>query len=218
MKNEITSKINNVGKVGRIISKIIKGITLACAIVLLVCTLIVCLFIPADDLKFDGTAQGRISYNTESNAFSIGELETEHKDFFGAEFDVVVDEKADPTEKGFNNIDISLSAEKVTAKQAKIVIGVTGFGAVIFIASIYVILMFVVKLCKALEVCQSPFEENVLTAMKKLAYSFIPFGVVSILIGGISILSTALVVLVVLVFVYIFSYGAELQQESDDTV
>lgn len=218
MKNEITSKINNVGKVGRIISKIMKGVTLACAIVLLVCTVLLGFVLPADDLKFDGTAQGRISYNTESNVFSIGELETEHKNILGADLDIVIEETADPTQENFNNVDISISAEKFTGKQVKAFAVVAGLGAVVFITSIYVILIFVVKLCKALEICQSPFEENVLTAMKKLAYSFIPFGVVSILIGGISILSTALIVLVVLVFVYIFSYGAELQQESDDTV
>lgn len=218
MKNEITAKINSVGKVGRIIAKIMKGFSLACAIVMLVCTLIVCLFIPAEDLKFDGTAQGVITYNTESTAFSIDDLETGHKNFFGAELDVVVDEKADPTEKGFNNIDISMSAENVNAKQVKIVFGVAGFGATLFLASMYVIFMFAAKLCKALEVCQSPFEENVITAIKKLGFSFIPFGVVSIALNGISILSTAMIVLVVLMFSYVFSYGAELQQESDETV
>lgn len=218
MKNEITAKINSVGKVGRIIAKIMKGVSLACAIILLVCTLIVCLFIPAEDLKFNGTAQGVITYNTESTAFSIDDLETGHKDFFGAELDVVVDEKADPTEKGFNNIDISLSAENVTAKQVKIVFGVAGFGAVLLLASIYVISMFAAKFCKALETCQSPFEENVITAIKKLGFSFIPFGVISIVLNGISILSTAMIVLVVLMFVYVFSYGAELQRESDETV
>lgn len=218
MKNEITAKINKVGRIGRIIAKIMKGVSLACAIVLLVCTLIVCLFIPEEDLKFNGTAQGLITYNTESTAFSIDGLETGHKSFFGAELDAVVDETKNTAKEGFNNIDISLSAEKVTAKQVKIVFGTIGFGAVLLLASIYVIFIFVVKLCKALEVCQSPFEADVLTAVKKLGYSFAPYVVLTILFNGLSGISVIMTVLVVLLFVYIFSYGAELQQESDDTV
>ncbi|MCM1314322.1 MAG: hypothetical protein NC205_09490 [Prevotella sp.] len=219
MKSEITAKINTVGKYGRIVSKIMKGISLACAIVLLVCTFIVCVFLPADSLKFDGTAQGRLSYNTEQRAIGFDDIENEHIKFMGAELKIDFVETADQTQENVNNIDISASAEKFTTKQFKAVVALAFSGAVLILVSIYVIFMFVVKLCKALEVCQSPFETDVLTAMKKLGYAFIPFGVVSIIFNGISsALSIIMTLLVVLMFIYIFSYGAELQRESDDTV
>ena len=220
MKSEITSKINTVGKYGRIVSNIMKGISLACAIVLLVCTFIVCVFLPADSLKFDGTAQGRFSYNTEQRAVGFDDIEDKHINFMGAELKIDFMESADQSQENVNNIDISASAEKFTTKQFKAVVALAFSGAVLILVSIYVIFMFVVKLCKALEVCHSPFETDVLTAMKKLGYAFIPFGVVSIIFNGIGIsaLSIIMTVLVVLMFVYIFSYGAELQLESDDTV
>lgn len=218
MKNEITEKINKVGKIGRIIAKIMKGFSLACAIVLLVCTLIVCFALPSDSLKFNGTAQGRFSYDTEQRAIGFDDLENEHINFMGAELKVDFEESADPTEKNMNNIDITASAEKFTGKQFKVGGALLGFGAVLYLVSMYIIFMFVAKFCKALEICKSPFEADVITAIKKLGFSFIPFGVVSIAINGVSVLSVAMIVLVVLLFVYIFSYGAELQQESDDTV
>lgn len=218
MKNEIAEKINKVGKIGLIVSKIMKGISLACAIVLLVCALVVCLFLPADSLKFDGTAQGRFSYNTEQRALGFDDMENKHIKFMGAELKIDFMESADQTEENINNIDISASAEKFTTKQFKTIVALACFSAVLILVSIYVIFMFVVKFCKALEVCQSPFEADVITAMKKLGYSFIPFGVVSILLNNVSTLSVIMTVLVVLLFIYIFSYGAELQQESDDTV
>ncbi|MDE6797242.1 MAG: hypothetical protein K2J36_04440 [Ruminococcus sp.] len=218
MKNEITEKINTVGKYGCIVSKIMKGISLACAIVILVCTLIVCLFLPAGTLKFDGTAQGRLSYNTEQRAIGFDDMENKHMKFMGAELKIDFEESADQTQENVNNIDISASAEKFTDKQLKVYGGLFGFGLVCLLVSIYVIFMFVVKLCKALEVCHSPFEADVITAMKKLGYSFIPFGVISILNNGISAPSVIMTVLVVMLFVNIFKYGAELQRESDDTV
>lgn len=218
MKNEITEKINKVGKIGGIVSKVMKGISLACAIVLLVCTFIVCLFLPADSLKFDGTAQGRLSYNTEQRAIGFDDMENGHIKFMGAELKIDFVETEDPKEENINNIDISASAEKFTTKQFKAVVALAFSGAGLILVSIYVIFMFVVKLCKALEVCQSPFEADVITAMKKLGYSFIPFGVVSILFNNVSAISVIMTVLVVLLFIYIFSYGAELQRESDDTV
>ncbi|MDE5582515.1 MAG: hypothetical protein K2J08_02255 [Ruminococcus sp.] len=218
MKNEITEKINRVGRIGRIIAKIMKGISLACAIVIFVCTLIVCCFLPSDSLKFDGTAQGRLSYSTDQRAIGFDDLENKHKKFMGAELNIDFVETEDTTQENINNIDISVTAEKFTEKQVKIYGGLFGFSIVLILVSIYVISMFAVKLCKALEVCKSPFEANVITAMKKLGYSFIPFGVMSIINNGISILSVVTTVVVVLLFVYIFSYGAELQQESDETV
>ncbi|MDE5621255.1 MAG: hypothetical protein K2I80_12210 [Ruminococcus sp.] len=61
-------------------------------------------------------------------------------------------------------------------------------------------------------------EENVLTAMKKLGYSFISFGVLQIALTGISAITIILMIMLVLAMIHIFSYGAELQQESDETV
>ena len=54
--------------------------------------------------------------------------------------------------------------------------------------------------------------------MKKLGISMIPFGIVSIVTSGISAIALILVIMVVMLFINIFKYGAELQQEADDTV
>ncbi len=218
MKNEITAKINKVGKVSRIVSRIMQGILLATAIVIPLCILMVCFVMPSDSLKIDGTAQGRISHDTKSTVFNFKDMESDHTKFFGAELNVDVEETADSTEKNVNNIDVSASAKEITGKQVKIFSALLGFIAELYLVSMYIIFMFAVKLCKALEVCQSPFETEVLTAMKKLGFSFIPYGVVSIVFEGISALSVIIIFLFVLMFVYVFNYGAELQQESDDTV
>ena len=93
-------------------------------------------------------------------------------------------------------------------------------------------MIFAGKVCKAFRDCQSPFEENVIRRMQYFAYSLIPTvllesvvaGSIGYFLGntdGIGVnlnVSTILVVLVVFALVYVFKYGALLQQESDETL
>ena len=77
---------------------------------------------------------------------------------------------------------------------------------------------FAVRFSKTLEICNSPFEENVLADMKKLGISLIPFGIFTLVTTGVSGLVLVLIIMLVILFINIFKYGAELQQESDDMV
>lgn len=95
-----------------------------------------------------------------------------------------------------------------------------------------VTLTFVEGLCKAFRDCETPFEENVIKKMQRVAICLIPWALVSsvsdsitnsFMHGGfnwtVSIdLGVVLVVVLVLILVYIFKYGAVLQQESDETL
>lgn len=103
--------------------------------------------------------------------------------------------------------------------------------AAVLVMSI-VTLTFVEKLCKAFRDCESPFEETVIQKMQRVAICLIPWALISsfgdtitnsMMSGGMhwtfSIdLGVVLVVLIVLILVYIFKYGAVLQQESDETL
>lgn len=103
--------------------------------------------------------------------------------------------------------------------------------AAVLVMSI-VTLTFVEKLCKAFRDCESPFEETVIQKMQRVAICLIPWTLISsfgdtitnsMMSGGMhwtfSIdLGVVLVVLIVLILVYIFKYGAVLQQESDETL
>ena len=96
-------------------------------------------------------------------------------------------------------------------------------------ASVY----FFGNLAKAFRYCVSPFDANVIDAMRKFAYSLIPWVVLDSVtataasgLGGslgnsvnINInLGMLFMVLVVFGLCYVFRYGAVLQQESDETL
>lgn len=95
-----------------------------------------------------------------------------------------------------------------------------------------VLVCFIIALCKAIKNCQSPFEENVIAQMKRLAIAFIPW----LLVQGIAEsignsafsqnmdinfgidLGKVLIVLVIVALINVFRYGAVLQQQSDETL
>jgi hypothetical protein len=91
------------------------------------------------------------------------------------------------------------------------------FGVALYAAFTLIVVIFAGKLAKALETCQSPFEESVTKAMKHFAFSLIPAGFTFVTDGSLN-LTMVLIILAVIIFSYIFSYGAKLQQESDETL
>lgn len=216
MKNDIIAKIHSVGKVSRIVSKIAQVVTLIGAIACLVVGVIL-IFIPADAIKsFNGTATGTIVFDEEkSKMISFDDSDNGHIKFMGAEFKVNTTETVEGNSHALN---IDALAINVDGRHFKLLGIVLSFAGSLLLVSLYVVFMFAVRLSKALETCESPFEENVLIAMKKLGYSFIPFGILQIGLTGISAVTIILMIMLVLAMIYIFSYGAKLQQESDDTV
>ncbi|MDE6833586.1 MAG: hypothetical protein K2J39_04995 [Ruminococcus sp.] len=218
MKNEITEKINKTGRTGKIIAQIMKWISLVCACIILACTFVVGVFLPADAIKFNGTAQGRISYDGDAELTIAEDMQDININYKGAELKINFEESPEQAGDNIKNLDITATAEKFTMKQFKSKMLFLLTGAFLILSALFVISIFAVRLCRVLEECYSPFEEDVLTAIKKLGYSFLPFGLVYIVFFGFSALAILVTVFVVILLMYIFRYGAELQQEADDTV
>lgn len=219
MKSDITEKINKVGKVSRIVSKIAQVVMLIGAISCLVSAVII-MFVPSDAVKsFEGKASGTIVLDEEKSkmiSFVVNDDNVKkYINIMGFKFEINTIETVED-----NNCTVNFDTMAINAdgRHFKLIGILLSFAGVLLCTGLYIIFVFAVRLAKTLETCESPFEENVLTAMKKFGYSFIPFGVISLGLTGISAISLILVILVVILFINIFNYGAELQQESDDTV
>ena len=93
-----------------------------------------------------------------------------------------------------------------------------------------VVVLFMIRaLMKSIEKCETPFCNDVIRKMKNFGYSLIPLAVLSgtsentwnILDVGVHAgidLKVVFVILVVFMLVMVFSYGAELQKQSDETL
>ncbi|MDE6664958.1 MAG: hypothetical protein K2K14_02040, partial [Ruminococcus sp.] len=177
---------------------------------------VIFVFIPADSVtSFNGTATGTIVFDEEKSKMFSFDDENDKMKFIGAELSFDTKETLNGNER---EVEIHALAVNFSGKHFKALGIVLSFSGSLLLASLYVVFVFAVSLSKALETCESPFEENVLTAMKKLGYSFIPFGIIHIGLTGISAVTIILMIMLVIAMINIFSYGAKLQQESDDTV
>ncbi len=213
MKNDIIEKIHSVGKVSRIVSRIAQVVALIGIVACMVAG-VIGLFIPKDAMHFNGTASGKLSLDTKITEFETS-IKNGKVNILGAEFDV---KHTETTKGNIQNVDIEVKADDVDGNVLKMMVFSAGLIGTVFCALLWLVMRFTVKLSKTLETCSSPFEENVLAAMKKLSISLIPFGIFVFGISGISAVALILMILVVMLFINIFRYGAKLQQESDDTV
>ena len=227
MKEEALQKINKMGKVGYILTKICKIFIIIGIVCLVVAGCIVAALpkgfvqittsehtVTAVEMKTIGqTVTPQMLQNLQSDdnvvSISINGVEVEGANMTVEDEVITVDQTSEDS-----TYDIHSSFWKF-------------FVAAIMLGFVLASFIFANKLCKAVETCSTPFEENVIKAMKYFAYSLIPwvfnenfdlelfnkdFSVV-----GIN-LTMVIVVLAVLALTYIFQYGAMLQQESDETL
>lgn len=232
MTNERITKINKLGKAGRIISRIILVFTII-SVVATAGVSIAAATVPADVAKvnLNGTAQIEIGQKYLDIAKNIiSEVNTgmteegQILEIAGSEYEYV---SADIDGDKININYTSLNNE----------IGVRNFAG--FMASVclecvntLVLLCFVVALCKAIENSQSPFDENIINKMKRLAIAFIPWVLIQEFADGLQgysftgkfnfdlgiDLGTVLIVLIFVLLISVFRYGAQLQQQSDETL
>ena len=101
----------------------------------------------------------------------------------------------------------------------------------VYIASIIFALFMFRNLMKIMSTCETPFAEDVIKRMTTFANSLVPVAILSMITKGFwesfnsgnmfdfnIDFGVVLLVAVVYVLVMIFKYGAELQQEADETL
>ncbi len=233
MNTEIKSRINTIGTVGRILT-IIAIIVVIASIVCAALAMVVTVVFPKDavTVSFSGDARVHIDSKLYSGRFPVvgldGLLENGRATFklAGAEFDTVsVEESAD-------GVNVHAAADGINLDIHGLFRGC--IVALVYLAAVLVMLYFLKALMTEFKTCDTPFAESVIKKMTNFGWSLIPMAVLSGVTGS-SItalvfsggaknfdyslnLSVVLVVLVVLALVQVFKYGAQLQQQSDETL
>ena len=232
MKAEIIAKVNQIGKAGLIITRICQ-VCLWIGVVACILSGIVLSFIPDDmiaiHMEHKATVEvnmpeiaGTLTENGKSNT-TWGDVESSLK-VDGMEYGVV---DVRQTEKG---VEIEADTDAYT-------IHFRSIANTVLLAAVYsvvclVVMHFVGVVCKKFKECETPFSDDIVTALRNLAISVIPMAVFSTLTesvmnsittGNVNIvlgvdLSTVLMILLIILLYMIFRYGTMLQQESDETL
>lgn len=219
MKNENVAKINKLGKISRIFINVLRVFVIIGLVIVPIAGAMV-MMIPNDSLKATGSGYAQIIVEDNKVLEEIVDLRFEETDldakFWGMSVKCLVNEEKDAD----NNRVVNFEGEikELSVKQIKLMAIFTAIATELFLVCVLIALSYAKKLAIALENCNSPFEEEVLRRMKGFGIALAVWAGIVLLLGGISGIAAVFVVLIVLMFISIFKYGAQLQQESDETL
>ena len=230
MENNIQTKVNRIGKAGRIIS-IILIVLLSIGAFGLLLGGVVCVALPKDsvqvsvqpnvDVKVNRSLMGEEWANIDAFLEEVGEK-------VGKDLDMVTFEKAADGLMVHVQPELGEDAPTFGIRDALKAI----WAGLITVASAIVTVVMFLKLCKAFQVCRSPFDEPVIKRMNVFAWTLIVCAVVGSIAGAAASAALAgfgnmnfnlsltpiFIALVVFFLCMIFRYGATLQQEADETL
>lgn len=228
MKEEAIKKINKMGRFAAIVSQIAKVFVATVFIVFTVAT-IALFFLPKQSISC--SIYTDVAASIDISGFKNGTMEwsKERQQKLKDEFS---------NNKEFAKYDIAVNAHGLSIKGPLDTIGVTLSDIIqlflwctLELGMTWISIIFVHRLAKAFENCTSPFEGNVITKMQQLAFSLLPWCLLTqsadralshMLWRNTSPIavnvSPIFMVLIIFMLTYIFKYGAKLQQESDETL
>ena len=229
--NNIQTKVNRIGKAGRIVS-IILIVLLGIGALGLLIGGIFCAALPQDvvtvnlrpvvDVKVDKKLVGAEWANMDKMLADVQKQVGEEFEGAGVALEKTDDGllvHVDPREEADATFSLRDANRAIWA-------GLVG------IASAIVTLVMFLKLCQAFEVCRTPFDEPVIKRMNTFAWTMIVCAVVSCFARGAASailsgwqrvsftlnFSSIFIALIVFFLCMVFRYGAQLQREADETL
>ncbi len=239
MENSIQTKVNKIGKAGKIVS-IILIVLLSIGAFSLLLAGGVCAVLPEDtvEVSFRPNADVLVGRSILGQEWSrIDEIVAEAQEALTGKYGEVI--QFEKTDRGLL-IRLDRLMEEGEVFRLRNALGAIWAGLVGIASAIVALVMFL-KLCKAFEACRSPFDEAVIRRMNIFAWTLIVCAVVGSFAGsaaqsavmafqnagihvgaknfGVSLdLYPIFTALMVFFLCMIFRYGAQLQQEADETL
>ena len=237
MKENVIKKINNIGKISNIVVWII-GIILTIGMIISLIAAVICFRLPEDTFTID--LDGKMDFTVNYEKLGLSDAV-----FSGIESEDWVDEEKNRKAGDFSIVfvDQEYKLKEIEYGDGKILmqtkvdsmglnirhIAILCLGAFLEMGITIVALYFVGAVCKEIRKCNSPFEENVVKKIRNLAIALLPWSILSSSLTssmekwtqGIAHIGISVdlgIILIVVGLVYIFKYGAVLQQESDETL
>jgi len=222
MKNEVIGKINQLGKIGEIITRIAK-ILLTLAFVICLVSAVFLFALPDDTITIKMSHQALVDLKINDMVVLDDDVESS-LEINGVKYEIV-----DYIEDG-ENVSVYSESEDHVFNLSKI--WWLMIPAMLTIAAMYVVTCFLEKLCKEFRVCETPFTDRIVKLLGQIAKAIIPMAFLapltesvldSVFTGNVHIrvgVDLTVVLLVILIFILaaIFKYGTMLQIESDETL
>lgn len=230
MKTEAIMKINKMGKIGLILSRI--WFVVCCiGIAGLLISNVVMFILPKDFVQIHMDGDASMTVNVPAKWVEEGDNGPLPDHFSGS-----VSVGNEGTEVKLTDVQIQGNQVLMTGRGAILDYNTGHIRMGLLVATLALIIaaitaFFACKLCKDLRNCETPFEEVIIKDIQLIAYSLIPWCVIENGINAVSLamqtgsanvlsisIEKILICLIIFGIAYIFKYGARLQQEADETL
>lgn len=233
MKENAIRRIQQMGKAGVIISRILFVFVCIGAVGALIAAVVFAI-LPNDFFSYGVKGDAWVNVRLPEKLSFVGMMEDEVWDLLEDE-DLNADVRMNLAEFEMTNVVKSEDGVRFLGSGV-CEVTIHNMTALMVLALICLVLtgvslQFAIALCKAFRDCRSPFDEVVIKRMQYLAYSLIPGALFSFLANGVASgvwsdgsvnfevnPGTVFTILIILALTYVFKYGAILQQESDETL
>ena len=221
MENNNIQKINSLGKVIKILSKISMILCIIGAVIAMIAGGVVA-GLGDDLLTIEGIADASLSIDIKkipliSDRLDIDEKVIESKKTIEIEDNIFLDIISVEKDGDVYTLNVKGDLSEIDINKGIRDTVVKTFLVALVLIATAITLGFATKLAEAIEKCSSPFGADIIKKMKAFGFSLIAPAALGGIANG-SFLTMAILAIAVIVMVYIFSYGAQLQQEADDTV
>ena len=236
MKTQAIQKINKIGKAGTILTMIGRILLIIVASCMLIGMIASAIFVPRGmvTLTLDGNATFQVDLSATGKTLPKDVQDDINSGSSSYDFSYI---GTDGTSYDMTEVVATDTGYTVSGSRPVTVFDVHDLSyrllpVLVTILAALVCMIFAGRLCKAFRDCETPFSENVIRCLQHLAYSLIPWTILSpvaentarnLFSGDMNIvisLNLGMIVAVLFVFmlVAVFKYGAMLQQESDETL
>lgn len=223
MKNVNITRINKMGKIMKILAKIAMVLVIIGSVALFVSGGFI-LSMPNDTLRIEGDVQAQIylkgkALSLEGVPSSVIRLDDESISISENSMSLndILTLQINEIETGDDTVRFAVSSDlsEIDTGKLRREFGVDLLMKGLMLAALAVALGFAAALSKALQNCETPFNEEVVKRMKHFAFSMIPYAALGGIDGafGIAIFAVALILLI-----FVFSYGCSIQSENDNIV
>ena len=236
MKTQAIQKINRIGKAGSILTMIGRILLIIGAVGTLIGMITIAIFVPRGmvTLTLDGNARFQVDLSETGKTLPKDVQDDINSGASSYDFSYIGTDGTsyDMTEVIATDTGITASGSRPVTVFDVHELSYKLIPVLVTILAALVCMIFAGRLCKAFRDCETPFSENVIRCLQHLAYSLIPWTILSpvaentarnLFSGDMNMvisLNLGMIVAVLFVFmlVAVFKYGAMLQQESDETL
>ena len=212
-KNSNIRSINRIGKIMKILLRIGQVFTVL-GFILRVGAIILVMWLPVDDVKIRSTFHIDVDYKTEDFKTDDSDLQLNNKkhDLDIEDIAVKLYTKTQKIDKDMSTLSVDGDVEEISGNKLRVMLMKELIIYELYLIASFIAMSFGAKLAKALQKCETPFSDDVVKHLTRFGKSLIPLGIISLFTDLVSV-GIIIPLLLLLLFINLFKYGAELQKK-----